>query len=183
MKSIRNFMSEKFGIWEFIDIFPYHWRMYYYEYIKPIFYPRNKRLRKFIPRKWCDTTEMMVDINFEMIKIFYEEEYVNGIIDWKENEAHRNFAEWLEKAYSYITKVRPELEKSLSDSYPKSSVKFWENFKEVIREDGQKYYEMIPDGIPYEVKYKDVIHFEKTISENDTKILKEFVDNREFFWT
>lgn len=171
-------MKFKFSFW---DILPYRWSMYYYEIIKPIFCPQNSRLRKFIPRKWCDTTELMVDINFEMIKIFYENEYLNGYVDWQSDEIHKKFADWLEKTYQYITKVRPELEEKLSNSYPPSRP-FDEWFKEV-EVGGKKMFEMIQDDVPYEVKYKDVIYFEKMIKDLDTKTLKEFAENREYFWT
>lgn len=182
ISNIRSFMLEKFGIWEFIDIFPYRWRMYYYDYIKTIFKPHNNRIRKSIPRQWRDISHLMVDVNFEFIKAFYEDEYKKDIVDWNATEHHKEFAQWLENAYSYITKERPQLEKDLENSYPPSRL-FDDMFKPIIDKDGKRMFEMIDDGIPYEVKYKEVNRIEKLIDDTDTEILNQFVKRREYFWT
>ena len=33
ISKIRGFLYEKYGVWDVFDIFPYRWRMYYYDYI------------------------------------------------------------------------------------------------------------------------------------------------------
>jgi hypothetical protein len=179
---IRSYTFEKFGIWGFLDIFPYSWRMTYWEKIKPIFKPQNKRLRKFIPRTWRDTTDFMVHLNFEMIKIFYEDEYKAGIVDWEADEPHNRFARWLDHTYFYITKARPKLEIDLENAYPPSKP-IEDMFERIPQEDGTTKIYIKDDGIPYEVKYKEVNRIEKLIDDTDSKILKEFVDYRHFFWT
>jgi hypothetical protein len=179
---IRSYTFEKFGIWEFLDIFPYSWRMTYWEKIKPIFKPQNKRLRKFIPRTWKDMSHLMVDLNFEMIKVFYEDEYKAGIVDWESDQPHRDFSKWIENSYFYITKARPKLEIDLENSYPPSKP-MEEMFEHIPQEDGTTRIYLKDDGIPYEIKYAEVNRIEKLIEETDTKILKEFIEYRHFFWT
>lgn len=182
MNKVRKYLFEKFGIYDFLDLFPYRYRMYYYDVILPIFKPRHQRIRKAIPKTWCDISSLIVNVNFEFIKSFYEDEYKNGDIDWSSDKKHKNFENWLIKAYRYITVERPILEQRLEGSYPPSKP-LTEMFKPITDEKGKKWFEMINDGIPYEVKYKNVIALEKEISQKDTKILTELIKNREFFWT
>jgi len=181
--SIRNFIFEKFGIWDIWDILPYKWNMWYYDTLKPIFKPKNSRLRKVIPRQWRDVSCLIVDVNFEFIKAFYEDEYLDGVVDWNDTEHHKEFAEWLEKSYLYITKERPELEKEKENSYPKTSVDFFNIFEKIVDEQGRTLYQMKDDGIPYDVKYAEVNRLEKIIEDTDTEILTQIIKRREYFWT
>ena len=179
---IRSYLFEKYGVWDIFDLFPYSWRMYYYDYIKPIFKPSNQRIRKFIPRTYRDISHLMVDVNFEFIREFYEDEYKADIVDWEATEHHSEFAKWLEGAYTYITKERPQLEIDLSNAYPPHK-DFKDMFAPIVDENGKKMFEMVDDGIPYEVKYKEVNRIEELIEDTDTKILTEFVKRRNYFWT
>ena len=179
---IRSYLFEKYGVWDVIDIFPCRLRMYYWEIIRPIFKPSNQRIRKFIPRTYRDISHLMVDVNFEFIREFYEDEYKADIVDWEATEHHSEFAKWLESAYTYITKERPQLEIDLSNAYP--PFKGFDNmFKPAVDKDGKRMFEMVDDGIPYEVKYKEVNRIEKLIEDTDTEILTEFVKRRNYFWT
>ncbi len=178
----RSLLCEKFGIWDAWDLLPYRWNMWYYDSVKPIFKPSNSRIRKSIPRQYRDVASLIVDVNFEFIKAFYEDEYVDGIVDWSATEHHKEFAEWLERSYNYITKERPSLEKEKDNSYPKT----WsidDMFEPFIDENGRKMYQMKNDGIPYDIKYKEVNRLEKLIEEKDTDILIEIIKRREYFWT
>jgi hypothetical protein len=167
-------------VWSFIDILPYKWKFFYWENVKPFFKPQHQRLRKFIPKTWCDTSKLIVDLNFEMIKVFYEDEYLKGYVDWEYDEKHQNFSNWLKNTYQYITKERPKLEDDLVDAYPKNN---WKDMLQKIEVDGKVSFELKNDGIPYEVKYADVIRIEKMIDDTDEKILKEMIEYRCFFWT
>ena len=181
-KKIKSYLSEKFGIQDVWDLLPYHFRMHYYDRFRPIFFPQHKKVRAAVPRAWADITSMIVDVNFAMIKEFYEDEYLNGIVDWKgSSEGHKKFEQWLKEAYAYTTHKRPSLEAERDNSYPPSQP-FNEMFQ-LVERDGKKFYQMKDDGVPYEVKYKDVIRLEKEIEETDTKFLKEMIDYREYFWT
>jgi len=85
----KIFILDKFGVWDLWDIFPYRWNMWYYDKLEPIFKPKNSRLRKAIPRQWRDVSSLIVDVNFEFIKAFYEDEYVDGVVDWTATEHHQ----------------------------------------------------------------------------------------------
>lgn len=178
----RQFFFEKFGTWDIWDILPYRWSMYYYDIIKPFFSPRNKRIRKAIPRQYSDITELIVRVNFEFIKAFYEDEYKADIVDWSATEQHKNFADWLEKAYHYITVERPNLEKQRDDAYPPTK-SIEDMFERVEQEDGTVVSYMKDDGIPYEVKYKEVNRLEQEIDDNDKRHLIDMILRKDYFWT
>ena len=179
---VRNTIYGKTGVWDIWDILPYKWNMWYYDKLKPIFKPKNSRLRKAIPRQWCDITSLIVDVNFEFIKAFYEDEYIDGMVDWTATEHHHEFAKWLEESYLYITKERLFLQNEKDEAYPKSSSidKMFESF---VDEDGRKMFKMKDDGVPYDVKYAEVNRLERLIDEKDTEILTQLIKRRDYFWT
>ena len=183
-KGVRSFIFDKFGIWDIWDILPAGWKFRYFDSVRPIFNPQNKRIRRAIPRKWADVSSLIETINFEFIKVFYEEEYINGTVDWDAQPEHREFADWLEAAYAYITVERPILEQQRDDAYPEMpSIR--DMFKPCeIDEDGKvKMYQMVDDGRTYEEKYGEVDRLETIIERKDTEILTELVKRRHFFWT
>jgi hypothetical protein len=163
---------------------PFSWRMRYYDKIRPIWNDEQKRIRKSIPRTWCDVSHLMVNVNFEMIKKFYEEEYKAGIVDWEASgPGHVEFTQWLEWAYNYITMERPAYEKAQEDAYPP-----FRPIEEIFGpaktdEKGRTYYEHIPQKQSYEELYGEVNRLEKLIEDTDTKVLTEFVQHRGYFWT
>lgn len=165
------------------NLIPYRWSMWYYEVVRPIFKPNHGRLRKAIPRTWCDITSLITTVNFEFIKSFYEEEYLNGVVDWTSNEEHIEFSNWLEEAYLYITKERLKLESQRDNSYPKTDENFLDRFEKNIADDGSVRYLLKDDGIPYEQKYAEVIRLEKIIEDRDEQILIEMIKKKEYFWT
>ena len=179
---IRNFAFEKFGVWDLWDIFPYKWNMWYYDKLKPIFKPKNSRLRKVIPRQWRDISSLIVDVNFEFIKAFYEDEYVDGVVDWSATDIHQEFSKWLEQSYLYITKERLLLQNELTEAYPKTP-SINNMFELIVDENGRKMYQMKDDGIPFDVKYADVNRLDKLIEERDTDILIQLIKRRDYFWT
>jgi hypothetical protein len=77
------------------------------------------------------------------------------------------FAKWLEKAYKYITIERPQLQKNLDAAYPPLTAK---RLTEV-------------NWKTYEKEYGEVDRIEKLIKDKDTKILKDIVKYRGYFWT
>lgn len=182
---LRDWFFKKTGIWSVWDVLPYKWSMYYYDVIRPIFFPRNKKIRKAVTRNWSDITNLIVNLNFAMIKQFYEDEYLLGIVDWEgSSEGHKKFEQWLKEAYTYVSYKRPTLEVEMENAYPPSKpIEEWFESEPTIDEHGTKTYKMRDDGVPYEVKYKNVIRLEKEISDTDTKFLKEMIEYREYFWT
>jgi len=170
------------GIWYFV---PFGWKMRYYDKIRPLWNDENKRVRKSIPRTWKDISSLMVDVNFEMIKTFYEEEFKAGIVNWECTEGHKEFSDWIEYAYNYITKDRPAYEQALEDAYPPSRP-FREMFipSETDEKTGKvKMYKMVSDGIPYKEKYGEVDRLEALIDDLDTRVLVDFAKYRGYFWT
>lgn len=182
----RSWTSKHFGIWDIWDVLPYSWQRFYYDKVKTIFKPHHSRLRKAIPRTWCDLTAQIVDINFEIIKSFYEDEYSKGIVDWQSDEHHSKFAEWLEEAYKYITVDRPELQKQMDQAYPEANFDdmFCEpetdkngNTTRRMKSCEERY------GKSYEEVYREVNRLEALIDKKDTKILTELIKRRDYFWT
>jgi hypothetical protein len=182
LDKVRIYIFEKYDIWDFLDLFPYSWRMTYYDKIKPIFKPQHERIRKSIPRTWMDVSQLIVDVNFEFIKAFYEDEYKADIVDWDATEHHKEFAHWLELSYKWITQRRPQLQKDLENAYPQHS-SIESLFKPTTDENGKRVFQMVDDGIPYEVKYAEVNRIEELIDNKDTEILTELIKRRNYFWT
>lgn len=173
----------KFGIWNFLDIVPITWRYFYYDYIKPIFRPCHQKLRKSVPKTWVDLSEVLEIVNFQIIKSFYEEEYLAGIVDWEgTSEKHKEFAQWLESAYKYITEERPALEKQRDDSYPDSRP-FNDCFKESKDSEGRRVFQYVSLPGSYEDHYGEVDRLEKLIDDKDTEILIALIKNRDYLWT
>lgn len=183
----RSWTNKKFGVWDIWDIVPYRWQRFYYDHIKTIFKPHHSRLRKAIPRQWWDLSGLIIEINFEIIKSFYEDEYSKGIIDWNSDKYHKKFAAWLEASYKYITVERPELEKQKDASYPETTdfsdwfgeenVDKHGNVTRTMKTCEERY------GKSYEEVYAEVNRLEELIDKKDTKILTELIKNRNFFWT
>ena len=95
-------------------LLPWSFRNWYYDNIKVIFCPQHKRLRKAIPKTWSDISSLIVNVNFEFIKSFYEDEFSKGTVNWDATEPHGKFAAWLTDAYFYITVRRPDLSSARS---------------------------------------------------------------------
>lgn len=182
LEKCRAYLFNRFGIWDIWDVFPYQFRMYYYDFIKPIFNPHHKRIRKVVPRKWSDISSLIVDVNFEFIKAFYEDEFTAGIVDWDATEHHKEFADWLTKAYRYITVERPILESRRDQAYPPFR-KFSEMFESVKDQNGNTTLKLKDDKIPCETKYREVNKLEAKIDKTDIKILTELVKRKDYFWT
>ena len=62
-----------------ISRIPYPIREFYYNRIKTIWAPQHGRIRKAVPRYWWDLDHVLQVVNFEIIKSFYEDEYMAGI--------------------------------------------------------------------------------------------------------
>jgi len=171
-----------FDIW---DVLPYSWRHHWYDRIRPIFKPQNKRLRKVIPRTWADVSSLIENVNFEFVKKFYEEEYIDGVVDWEQSgEHHVEFARWLESTYQYITVERPKLEKEMDDAYPPMPpIDEWFKPNEYNEDGTVKSYTMADRGQSYEELYGEVNRLEQLITDKDTEVLVEFVKRRQYFWT
>ena len=144
-----------------INLIPYSIREFYYNKVKTIWKPQHSRIRKAVPRYWWDLDGVLLNVNFEIIKSFYEDEYLKDLVDWEGTSPEAaKFAKWLEGAYKYVAEERPALEKLMENAYPEPKA----------------------EGT-YEQLYKKVNYYEKIIDDTDTKILKELIEYRHHLWT
>ena len=105
--------------YEIIRRIPYQIREFYWKRVKTIWAPKHSRIRKAVPRHWMDLDHVLQEVNFEIIKSFYEDEYKAGIVDWEGTGGDSlEFTRWLKWAYMYITSRRKTLEKQIDDAYP-----------------------------------------------------------------
>jgi hypothetical protein len=184
---LNNFLEDKFGtrkLWQLIPFVPCWADIYYYDKIRPIFNPQNKRYRKVIPRTWSDVSHLIEAVNFEFIKGFYENEYLHGNTDWEGTGPHAvEFARWLESAYDYITIERPQLEKDMDNAYPpiRPVDEWFEETNETLN--GQKLFRMKERKESYEELYGEVNRLEQLIQDRDTEILTQLIKYRYFFWS
>jgi len=180
-----NFMDDNFGVRSTWDIFPYRWKMHYYDKIRPIFAPENNRIRKAIPRTWVDISHLIEIVNFEFIKSFYETEYLHGHTDWEGTGEHAvKFAKWLESAYDYITIERPKLEKDMDAAYPPLRPLDEMFVPCETDENGKvKMFKMVKRKESYEELYGEVNRLEQLIQDKDLEILTQLVKYRHFFWS
>ena len=132
--------------------------------IRSIFKPFHQDIRNAIPREWADVTSLIVDVNFAMIKSF-KKEADESYVDWDGTENHREFMNWLNSAVHWITIGRPKCEAQVDALYPPHPLT-----------DLQK-------GKSYEELYGEVNKMEKLIEDTDTKILKQMIEYRGYFWT
>lgn len=185
--NIRCWINDRFGFWDIWDLLPYRYQRFYFDKIKPIFKPFHSRIRKVIPRRWSDLTQIIIEVNFEIIKSFYEDEYSKDIVDWNSDEHHIKFSKWLESAYKYITVERLELEKQKDNAYPSTSS--WDdmfykpekdkhgNVTRRMKSCEERY------GKSYEETYGEVNRIDALIDKKDTKIITDLAKNRNYFWT
>ncbi len=182
----KTFLYKHFNIWDIWDIVPYRWERIFYDRIKPIYAPKHSRIRKSVPRTWVDICSLIEDVNFEMIKSFYEEEFIDGIVNWESDDRHTEFSKWLTSAYKYITEERPLLQKKMDESYPETGSAD-QLCDEKINPDGSKTYQLKSCeelyGKSYQELYGKVEEYETLITNKDTEVLLSMVKYRQFFWT
>jgi len=184
----NNFLYEKFGtrkLWQLIPFVPRWADLYYYDKIRPIFVPQNKRYRKVIPRIWSDVSHLIEIVNFEFIKGFYENEYLHGHTDWEGTGEHAvAFAKWLESAYDYITIKRVQLEKDMDNAYPPLRPLNEMFIPCETDEKGRvKMLKMVERKESFEELYGEVNRLEQLIQDKDTEVLSQLVRYRHFFWS
>ena len=136
--------------------------------IRWIFSPRFPRWRKLLLNHTnFDVTELAVETNFALIRDFYWEEVVDGVVDWNDNEEHKQFYDELVSAVNWIEKERANLSNQIREAYAKSSqvrVKTNERFD-------------------YYATYDEPIRLEKLKNDKEEEILRWLITNRQYFWT
>jgi hypothetical protein len=157
---IESLKHKKYPIWERVWN-KIHFAFYdFVWYVYRLFKPCNQRIRKVIPREWCDLTELTLLLNFEIVKSFVEDEMDD--IEWNSDDGHKRAAVWLNSAYKYITKDRVQLFKELDEAHDKVDHRCLETYQE---------------------KYADVIRIENTIDEQDKSVIIGIANYRRFLWS
>ena len=155
---IRDTLPTFFRRYVYLNIVAAYWFIY------RVINPCHKDIHKAIPRQWADITSLVVDVNFAMIKSF-KKEAEESFVNWDGTAEHRQFKNWLDEAFTWITIKRPALQKQMDESYPPSPLP--DNLKDA----------------PYAVLYAKVNELETNINDTDTAVLKKLVDYRNFMWT
>ena len=134
--------------------------------------PRNTWVADCIPNTYSDKVELIPNFLFAAIINYVEPggEDCFGRIDWTTNKVHRKVAKQIRQIYKWAKYDRAVALEKLDKSYPK-------------RPEGVEWLDWINDNIPYNIKYKDVIKWEKYIKDRDDKFLIEIVSLREHLWT
>jgi len=144
-------------------VIPYSVRDYYWKNIRPVFKPQHSRIRKAVPKYWNDLDSILENVNFEIIKSFYEDEYLKDNVDWEGTGSEAaEFEKWLCEAYKYVTDDRLALEKAIDGAYPDENKDVNKTYKEL---------------------YGKVDELEALKERQDTKYLTELIKYRHFLWT
>jgi hypothetical protein len=130
------------------------WWWSVYRCIRPCHAP----VRAAIPRGYIDGVELIRDVNFAIIKEFYEED--TSHVDWSAHAEHQEFYNWLQKSYEYITCDRLIKDQELAQA--------WEH---------------IDHSKPCTSKYARIEAIEGQIEQQDDKILQEMMKYRKYFWS
>jgi hypothetical protein len=182
VSSLQKLRWKLFGYRSLWDLLPFTWGRFYYDHVKTIFAPCHSRIRKSIPRRWSDLTEVIVSVNFEIIKSFYEDEMMHGHVNWDASPPHRKFKKWIEKVYIYITKERPQLLIDLDKAYPELTTSLI--CRDInYNEKGERVTQIKTDNKTYEELYGEVDRIEKLIDKNDSQYIIEMIKFRKYFWT
>lgn len=124
--------------------------------------PLYPRWRASLPRhKYSDIPELFIASNFGLIRDFYWEEVVDGIIDWSATDDHRKFHAELTAYVHWI-----------EEEYPKMDELFSKALNNASNIEGDYY-----------TKYKEFNDLEIQKQNKETEILTWFVNNRGYFWT
>jgi len=143
--------------------FKWKWDDFSYK-VKCTLKPKHQEIRKAIPKTWTDVSNLIVDVNFAMI-LSFKKEADESWVDWDGTEKHREFKNWLDSAAHWITVGKPRCEAQADVLYPPYPLP--SHLK----------------GKPYEQLYGELNKMLALIEESDSKILKQMIEYREYFWT
>lgn len=164
------------------NLVPYRWKEIWRK-VESFFNPCHKKVRKAFPKTWTDITELIRLLNFAMLVEFYEEEFLDGWVDWDSDEEHREFKRWLIDSYRYITEERPKLEKAYWDALPPAD-DFFNQYTQTRDNEGRIVWQAKGDAKTcYEAKYGKANSVEAEIEMQDSLILVEMMKRRDRFWT
>lgn len=131
------------------------------------FNPCHKQVRSAIPNKWIDSTELILLVNFTIIKEFVENE-MDSVV-WDDVDRPTVFAagKWLKESYEYITKQRDEMQARYNKALTIASDLPSETRKQMT----------------YEQQYGDTNRIEAEIDKRDRRVLLGLAKYRQWLWT
>jgi hypothetical protein len=142
------------------------WRSLRYK-VKTFFVPENAMIRKAVPKRYADTTSIILDVNFATI-LQFKKEADESMVDWQAHEEHAEFKAWLNTACVWINEGRANLEKEKDKAYPSRNISVL----------------LKPSTIEeYQDMYKEVNRLEALIDQTDENILIQMIKFRSYFWT
>lgn len=137
----------------------------FYWYLHNLFFPNNKYVRNSIPREYTDSSELIIKVNFAIIKSF-KEEADKSLVDWDSTVSSKEFKSWLNDSYEWIVSLREKMLKESVESYPDAPLE--------ILSEGRSDFESL---------YSRSNSIEKLIQDTDNQILINLVKYRNFMWT
>lgn len=131
------------------------------------FVPCHQAVRKAVPRKWMDCTELVLNVNFAIIQEFVEHEMDSVVWDDAARPEVMAAGQWLRTSYEYITKHRAELQQQCSDAL-------------IVASDlpPQQRRQMTFDQI-----YGEFERIEQEIADRDQQVLGGLARYRQWMWT
>lgn len=159
--------SRKSPWWETLMIRVEHWWHELAWDVYRWFRPCHQPVRAAVPNTWIDCTELILDVNFAIIKEFVENEMES--VTWDDPERPHLLAAgvWLRESYDYITRHRVELQEQFSEALRVSSDLPLETRKRMT----------------YEEKYGESNRIEQEIDDRDKKVLLGMAEYRQWMWT
>jgi hypothetical protein len=192
-------------LYKYYDLVPYYWRP------KQIWYQFKcwawHRYTTFKPRyqghTWCDKTQLLIDLNFEILCKFIEDEVVGGPVNWHSepehtkayNEMYDLYNWWIaghklkeEEGYTMLFDPLYNEVYEILDRYQKSYEASDTRFEVCDRDAKGKplYYEMKQDYVDEELHGKYVLakmKLEQSHEEFVNNQLKRIIDLRQWLWT
>lgn len=130
------------------------------------FDPCHQQVRCAIPNKWIDSTELVLLVNFAIIKEFVEIE-MDSVV-WDDVDRPTVFAAgvWLKESYEYITKQRGEMQARYNEALKAAS-----DMPTAVRKQ-----------MTHEQLYGDTNRIEADINERDKQVLLGLVEYRQWMW-
>ena len=130
------------------------WVWSVYRWVRPC----HALVRDSIPKSWMDGVELIREVNFAIIKEFYEHE--SNRVDWSACDEHKEFYQWLQSSYEYITCSRLMKEQEL-----------------------QQAWERVDASVAGAARYAQIDAIENYITQQDDAILTQMMHYRKYFWS
>jgi len=133
-----------------------------YYNVKRFIKPCAPRFRKAWKRhQYIDICDAIEYCNLALLLDFWEEEVVDGHVDWQSDEKHIKFYDELKASMIWEKYDKPHTLSEIDKAYD-----------DVSNRTG-----------PFDVKYAEVNRLEELVRDGDTKVLHFMIDNRACFWT